>query len=171
MTIARKPSMRGFTLIEVLVVVVILAVLAAAVSMSLAGSGGERQLQREAERIEALLRFACERAELSGLQVGLNFSADGYGFSQTGREGWRPIKEGELRARRWNGALNAALSRDGIRVDLSTPTPERPHLACFSSGELTPFRLDLSIADLPALYRLEGAPDGTLKLERRNATP
>ncbi|MEO8671297.1 MAG: type II secretion system minor pseudopilin GspH [Tahibacter sp.] len=171
MSVRNTPVAKGFTLIEVLVVVVILAVLAAAVSMSLAGGGGERQLEREAQRIEALLRYVCERAEISGRQIGVSFDPEGYFFSETEPDGWHAIKDGELRRRRWNAAMMVALSRDGIRVDTSISSPEQPQLACFSSGELTPFRLDLSAAELPSSYRIDGSPDGALTLERRDATP
>ncbi|HJU40659.1 MAG TPA: prepilin-type N-terminal cleavage/methylation domain-containing protein, partial [Tahibacter sp.] len=112
-------SATGFTLIEILVVVVILAILAAAVSIAIAGSGGERQLEREAERLEALVAYACERAELGGRPVGLTFRPDGYYFSEPDVDHWVSIKAGELRDRRWSGAFAPTLSRDGVRIDLT----------------------------------------------------
>jgi general secretion pathway protein H len=159
----------GFTLIEILVVVVILAILAAAVSIAIAGSGGERQLERESERLEALIGFACEHAELGGRPIGLTFRPDGYFFSEPDQEIWLPIKAGELRDRRWSAAFAPTLSRDGVRVELTAETPVQPHAVCYASGELTPFRLELATADLPYRWRLDGEPDGTLKRERRDA--
>lgn len=158
----------GFTLIEVLVVVVILAILAAAVSIAIAGSGGERQLEREGERLEALIAYACERAELGGRPIGLTFKPDGYFFSETNEERWAPIAIGELRDRRWTGAFAPTLSRDGVRIDLTGETPAEPHAVCFASGELTPFRLELAAADLPYRWRIDGEPDGTITRERRD---
>lgn len=165
----RGPSARGFTLIEVLVVVVILAVLAAAVTIAIAGSGGERQLERESERLEALVVYACEHAELGGRQIGLTFRPDGYFFSEPERDLWRPIRDGELRDRRWNAAFVPTLSRDGVRIELSAEkTPETPHAVCYASGELTPFRLELATADVAYRWRIDGEPDGSIRRERND---
>ena len=162
--------MRGFTLIEVLVVTVILAVLAATVSLTLAGGGGERQLEREAQRLSALIGYACERAEVTGRSIGVAFANGGYVFTERQRDAWMPLKEGELRQRNWMAGLAARLSRDGVAAQMADTLPDQPQVACFASGELTPFRLDLALAnDDGGGWRLEGEPDGKLTLERRNA--
>lgn len=159
----------GFTLIEVLVVTVILAILAATVALTLAGSGGERQLEREAQRLSALIGYACERAELTGRSIGFAFARGGYVFSERQREAWKPFADGELRQRKWAAGLAAQLSRDGVAVKIADDLPEQPQLACFASGELTPFRLDLALADRGGGWRLDGEPNGKLTLERRDA--
>lgn len=159
---------RGFTLIEILVVVVILAVLAAAVSIALSGAGGERQLEREAERLQALLGYACEHAEIGGLAVGLSFVPDGYRFSQRDGDGWSTIAKGELRDRQWPGNLRADLSRDGKRIEIAAEPPETPPIVCFASGELTPFRLELAMPELSIRWRLDGEIDGDVQRERRD---
>lgn len=158
----------GFTLIEILVVVVILAVLAAAVTIAMAGSGGERQLEREAERLQALLGYACEHAEIGGRAVGLSLVADGYVFSQRNGETWKPFAEGELRDRQWPASLRAELSRDGKRIEIPPQPPEVPPVICFASGELTPFRLELSLPDQGLRWRLDGSLAGDVKRERRD---
>lgn len=162
---------RGFTLIEILVVVVILAVLAAAVSIALSGAGGERQLEREAERLQALIGYACEHAEVGGLAVGLSLVSDGYVFSQRNGDGWKTITQGELRERQWPGSLRAELSRDGKRIEILPQVPETPPVVCFASGELTPFRLELGLPDLGLRWRLDGEIDGDVKRERRDVGP
>jgi general secretion pathway protein H len=160
---------RGFTLVEILVVVVIFAVMAATVALSLAGAGGERQLENDVQRLRALVSYACERAELTGRPVGLSLLATGYVFSEHLRTEWKPLADGELRPRKWVAGVIAHLSRDGIAVAIDSSAPEEPQLACFSSGELTPFRLDLALVDHPDGWRMDGTPDGALSLERRNA--
>lgn len=164
----RGAGVRGFTLIEVLVVVVILAIVAATVTLTLLGTGGERELTREAERLRALLAYACERAELTGRPLGLSFERSGYAFSEFGEDGWKRTQDDELRARHWQLPVAVALSRDGVGVEILAAPPAKPQLACFQSGELTPFRLELALADTPLRYRLDGAPDGTLTLESRD---
>lgn len=162
---------RGFTLIEILVVVVILAVLAAAVSIALSGAGGERQLEREAERLQALLGYACEHAETGGLAVGLSLVDGGYVFSQRNGDGWKAFTQGELRDREWPGNLRAELSRDGSRIEILPQPPEIPPVVCFASGELTPFRIDLGLPGLAVRWRLEGDMAGDVKRERRDVGP
>ncbi|HSX60285.1 MAG TPA: type II secretion system minor pseudopilin GspH [Tahibacter sp.] len=160
---------RGFTLIEILVVVVILAVLAAAVSIALSGAGGERQLEREAERLQALIGYACEHAEIGGIPVGLSLVDGGYAFSRRDGETWKPFEQGELRDRRWPGNVRVELSRDGKRIEIPPQPPEIPPVVCFASGELTPFRLELGLPDLALRWRLDGRLDGDVQRERRDA--
>ncbi|MDR3389164.1 MAG: type II secretion system minor pseudopilin GspH [Rudaea sp.] len=158
----RQPS--GFTLIEILVVMVILGVLAAALTLAVGGSGGERRLAREAEQTQALLGFACEQAELTGREIGVSINISGYRFSHLERDTWETFAGGELRPRKWSSGGSAALSRDGHPVEITPQYPDKPQLLCFSSGELTPFRLDLGLGDVPRRYRLDGQPDGTVRL-------
>ncbi|WP_257387540.1 type II secretion system minor pseudopilin GspH [Tahibacter caeni] len=166
----RSPRDAGFTLIEILVVVVILAVLAAAVTIAMAGSGGERQLEREAERLQALLGYACEHAEIGGRAVGLSLVDGGFVFSQQDGENWKPFVQGELRDRQWPANLRAELSRDGRRIEIPPQPPEVPPVICFASGELTPFRLELGLPDLGLRWRLDGSIAGDVKRERRDVS-
>jgi general secretion pathway protein H len=159
---------RGFTLIELLVVVVIVAVMAGALTLAIGGVGGERKLAYQAEQTQALIRYACEQAELTGRNIGISLKRDGYRFSQFERQDWMPFGPGELRARNWLDTTDASLGRDGRLVTIASEYPEKPQLVCFSSGELTPFVLDLRLSDLPTRYRLDGQPDGDIKIASIN---
>ena len=152
----------GFTLIEILVVTVILAVSAVAVTLAIAGAGGERQLARDAERLHALIGYACEQAERSGHPIGISLTREGYRFSRNEQAGWLPERDGELRPRKWSVQAGATLTRAGQRVDIGKEFPDKPQLVCFSSGELTAFRLDLALPESATRYRLEGRPDGDI---------
>jgi general secretion pathway protein H len=153
-----RPS--GFSLIEILVVTVILAITAVAVTLAVSGAGGERQLARDAERLQALIGYACEQAELSGRQIGLSLDHDGYRFSRSDHADWVPERDGELRPRKWSVKADALLTRDGQHVDIGVDFPEKPQLVCFSSGELTAFRLELALPDSTTRYRVDGRPAG-----------
>jgi len=155
---------RGFTLIEILVVVVILGVVIGAVTLGVGAVGGERQLARQAEQVRALIAYACEQAELSGRDLGISVDAQGFRFSVANRDEWIADKAGELRARKWLGGTRATLSRDGQAIAVTDKTPEKPQLVCFSSGELTPFRLELALADVAQRFHIDGQPDGDLTL-------
>ena len=109
--------------------------------------------------------------EIGGLPVGLSLVGGGYVFSQRNGDSWKPITQGELRDRQWPGNLRAELSRDGKRIEIPPEPPETPPVVCFASGELTPFRLELGLPDLPVRWRLDGEIDGDVKRERRDAAP
>jgi general secretion pathway protein H len=153
---------RGFTMIELLVVVVIVGVLWATVTFAIGTVGGERQLERQAEQMRALVAFACEQAELSGREIGVSFNTRGYRFSRMSRDTWELFNVGELRPRTWLEATRAILTRDGHGVEIAKDPPEKPQLLCFSSGELTPFRLELALGDVAVRYRIDGQADGSV---------
>jgi general secretion pathway protein H len=167
----RRPRSCGFTLVEILVVVVIIGVLALAVVLSV-GSGSERRLAREAERVQALIGYACNRAELTGREIGILLDPAGYGFAQLDLDGWQALPaSGELRRRAWPGSLRIELRREGRLVDLAQADGAVPRLVCYSSGELTPFRLELALGDAPVSYRIEGEEDGSVELARVEPSP
>jgi general secretion pathway protein H len=159
---SRKRS--GFTLIEILVVVVILGVVIGAVTLALGAVGGERQLARQAEQVRALFAYACEQAELTGRDLGISVDAQGYRFSVANRDEWIADKASELRARKWLVGTQTKLSRDGQHIAVAGEAPQKPQLVCFSSGELTPFRLELALGDVKQRFRIDGQPDGEVVL-------
>ena len=150
---------RGFTLIELLVVLVILAVVAGAVMLRV-DVGGERGLQREAERLAALLALGCERAERVGRDLGLVVQPDGYRFVWLLPQG--PVAMdadgGEaLRARRPDGGLSLRIEREG-RWQAPATDGDLPQLGCSARGELTPFRLRLQAGEDGVRWQVQGGP-------------
>jgi len=158
---------RGFSLIELLVVVVIVAVLALAVTLSVAGSA-DRQLLRETDRFEGLVRLACEKAEQGGREIGVDVGTGGFSFRRLDGDQWQDIDaDGEMRPRSWLDGMRVALSREGRGVDLDARNAP-PQIVCFSSGEMTPFALTLALGDVKP-YRVTGSDDGTTKRDRVEA--
>ncbi|MBL0164578.1 MAG: type II secretion system minor pseudopilin GspH [Xanthomonadales bacterium] len=166
------PQGAGFTLIEILVVVVIVAVLALAVTISIATAGGERQLSRESERLQALIAHACTEAELSGREIGVRISRNGYAFTLLGFEGWMASgQKDELRPRTWVPGLQVALYRDGSEMRLVEDESQSPQIVCFSSGELSPFVLRLALGDAAKHYEVRGKADGRIDVEAVDMRP
>lgn len=167
-TIEPSPRRAGFSLIEVLVVLVIVGVMTAALTLSIRGSG-ERAVENAAQRARALILLACERAVLSGRDIGFTPVRDGLRFGYFGREGWQPMPEGghdELRARALGPGLELAASRDGVDLPLADEPGTEPAFACLSSGELTPFTLHLARADAELTWQLQGQLDGTIEMRQ-----
>ena len=165
-------SIAAFSLIEVLVVLVIVSVLALAVSISIASAGGERQLTREAERLQALVEHACRQAELGGREIGLRVGSQGYAFSLHGFSGWTTTeRKDELRPHTWIAGLRLELLRDGRAVNLADGDDVSPQLICFSSGELSPFLLRMELGDVDMRYELAGDIQGNVVLKRVEIRP
>ena len=159
------PRQRGLSLIELLVAIAILAVLSGAVAIASGTGSGARTLEREARRFAALVTLACERAEISGRDYGIHFGADGYGFSLAVTDGWRLVREGELRARELPEGVSIRLEGEDEPVK---GLPDEPQAACFASGELTPFHASLHAGEL-APHDVEAEVDGTVAARERVA--
>jgi general secretion pathway protein H len=105
-------AQRGFTLIELLVVVALLAIVTAAASLAIRDPAQTR-LEREAERLCALLESARAEARTQGLAVRWRPRVADDGSSQFQFEGL-PAKhglperwQGDAPAVIWNGSANA----------------------------------------------------------------
>lgn len=97
--------MRGFTLIEILVVIAILGVAAAAAALSISTSDA-RLLQEETARLGALFRIAQNEARVSGRTLVWEADRTGYRFRPLplpyeAAEAPRDWNDEILRERRW----------------------------------------------------------------------
>lgn len=70
---------RGFTLLELLVVISIMALATAGAALAMR-DGGQAQLEREAERLAALLESGRAQSRASGVPVRWQATADGFRF-------------------------------------------------------------------------------------------
>lgn len=73
-------ALRGFTLLELLVVLALIALATAGVSLSLR-DGNHARLEREAVRLAALFDAARAQSRASGITVRWQATADGFRFS------------------------------------------------------------------------------------------
>jgi general secretion pathway protein H len=145
---------RGFTLVEVLVVLVIIGVLLAVATLSLGVTGGDREVDRERERLAALLDLAREEASVQVRELGLRVTTGGYEFmAYDAVQGiWQVVTDDpSLRARQWPDGLAAALrvedravvlpkAEDDTEEEDDGPAPV-PQVLLFSSGETNLFEL------------------------------
>lgn len=156
----------GTSLIELLVILAVVGAVLGAISLSL-GSRPERLLETSARRAEALVRLACERAVLTGVDIGWRFEVRGWRFGYLRRDGWEPVANDagdELRPRNWETGMAFELRRDDLLIDPAAE-PLQPQLLCLASGEMTPFALQLSHSGAQTRWQLSGEADGSLLLE------
>ena len=139
----------GFTLIELLVVVLIIGIVSAGILLSLNLTGRDTPLQRESDRLFALMSYAREQAEMQTREFGILFQEDGYEFLvfDTLLSQWRSVTEDEvLAARKLPDGIGLQLVVEARPVVLRRPADahdKTPQVMIFSDGDLTSFAATL----------------------------
>ncbi|MBV6416580.1 MAG: hypothetical protein CMLOHMNK_01174 [Steroidobacteraceae bacterium] len=161
---------RGFTLIEILVVVVIIGVLAVGAVLTLGTAKRDDALETEAHRLESLIDFAREHAELTTREFGLRCEGDRYVFlAFDPRRGlWAEANSDDsLRERTLPVGLRLRLRVEGREVLLRPPKENEallPQVMLFSNGDVTPFELTLGREGSPLAAVLATDDAGAIHL-------
>ncbi|HMA11380.1 MAG TPA: type II secretion system minor pseudopilin GspH [Steroidobacteraceae bacterium] len=156
----------GFTLIEILVVLLIIGILIAGASLSLGVLGRDSALEKESDRLSALMDYLRDQAALQNREFGLRCFVGGYEFlaydARTGR--WQRIQgEDTMRPRRLPTGLTLQVSIEGRDIILPREQAQAdelaPQIMLFSSGDLNLFELTLRRAATGEAMRFAPAPD------------
>lgn len=148
-------AQRGFTLIEVLVVVLIIGIMVAGTVISVSVAHGDRDLEKERDRILGLTDYLREQAALEGREYGMRCFDGGYEFLVYYRDvndpefgQWKQLPDDPLtRVRHLPQGLSLDLAVEGRRIILPRESTEgeepKPQVLLYSSGELSLFELTL----------------------------
>jgi general secretion pathway protein H len=148
----RRRSSTGFTLLELLVVVTIIGVFIGVVMLSTDIVGFERKLEQEANRLRNLLMLVQEESLLQSRDYGLLFTQGTYRFYlfDDAQTAWVVPADDRLLAPRslergmqlelWIDGLNVPLQEEFVAELAEDPGPQ---VIISSSGEMTPFELEL----------------------------
>jgi general secretion pathway protein H len=173
---AARRRLRGFTLIEMLVVVVIIGVLATGLYLSLGDTGRDRALEQERDRLSALIAYVREQGELQTLEYGLRLTPNGYRFSvyDNRNNTWMPENLDDiLRPRTLPAGLSFALVLEGRAVvldpsdtrQLGSDTPDvSPQIMLFSNGDLNSFELTIRRAAANRSVTLRSTESGKIEV-------
>ncbi|MEO8017256.1 MAG: type II secretion system minor pseudopilin GspH [Pseudomonadota bacterium] len=154
MRIARAQTLRrasGFTLIEIMIVVFIIGLVTAAAVITFAGDHRDTELDKEAQRLDALLSYVREQAELQTRDYGFRTNADSYSFVvfdvQTNQ--WHLAEEDDaLRAREYPDGIQPAVVVEGRPIVLDEKKKPglddfKPQIMIFANGDLSSFEIVL----------------------------
>ena len=139
----RIGSLRGFTLLELLVVLVILGIVLGVVSISAAPN--ERQaMQSDAQRIALLLQVARDEAIVRNRPIALELGPDAYRFLVRDDAGWVAIAgDGVLRERPFSRtpmtfSIDPPVARQGdrLRIVFGRESVDKAFLLTLVAGEL-----------------------------------
>jgi general secretion pathway protein H len=160
-------SSRGFTLIEVLMVLVIIGVIISLAGLAFRDNRAD-ELQREAQRLQAVLMLATEEAIVKSRELGVRFDATGYRFFiLDDNQAWLPLEhDREFAPRQLPRPQELTLLTDARAIQpSSSDAKETPQVYFFATGELYPaFELMLQHPQLDTAYRLEARIDGKIEL-------
>ena len=148
---------RAFTLIELLVVIVIIGCMLSLAVFSMGSSGGGRELRGETERLAAVIALLLEEATLDNREYGLQLRNDGYrvlAYDDTSGLWAAAPQTTEYHLPGW---IRLDLQLEGAALKLPQVASQadeddqapanaklQPQLLLLSSGELSPFSLQLS---------------------------
>jgi len=164
-------AQRGFTLIEIMVVMLIVGIMVAGTVLSVGLAHGDRDLEKERDRLVGLTEYMREQASLQSREFGIRCFQGGYEFLVYVRDPdfpdnaiWqRADADQMMRARHLPRGLELELAVDGRKVLLPEeevkPDELAPQVLLFSSGELNLFELTLRREDAGAGVRF--APSAT----------
>jgi general secretion pathway protein H len=158
----------GFTLIELLVVLVLMGIMISMVVLSVGGQR-EKQLRAEMQRLQQVMRLAREEAILNRYELAIKFWPHAYEFQVQEDDKWHTLDTPDfMRRRDMEPDFEFALRQDGISAPLQDEDTGRILLS--SSGETTPFELELRLAGTHTHYVLTGSDYGEFSIEGMNNT-
>jgi general secretion pathway protein H len=148
----------GFTLIELLVVMIIIGVMIGSATMMLKRDYTDL-LANDANRLKALVVLGRDEALFQSRSLGLRFAENSYDFVIGGEElgTWVPLQDKQFRKRQLAKGVQLEIFRQNTLIDLIDEENKKPQVFLLSTGEVTPFMIELVY---PAKAKLQLSFDG-----------
>ena len=141
---------KGFTLIELMLVVFIIGLITAAAVITFGGDRRDTELDREAERLDALFDYVREQAELQTRDYGFRANDVSYSFVvfDVLQNQWRTADEDDaLRERKFPEGIEPQVVVEGRQIVLDQKKRAiddfKPQVLIFANGDLSSFEVSL----------------------------
>jgi general secretion pathway protein H len=156
-------------------VVAIIGLLVQAVALSWRSIGTDQELEQETGRLRGMIDLLNEEALMQSRDYGIMFTETGYRFYvfDYQRLQWvEPQADRLLQAHALRPLLSMALVLDGREVPLEpdfesqdVENPE-PQVMVLSSGEVTPFTVEMSRAGVAGRFELTAQLNGDVEVKQ-----
>ena len=158
-------SVKGFTLLELLIVIVLIGIMGSLASLSMR-SGTQRDQQRqEAERMVALFGLASQEAIVRAMPLAVQCQRHGYRFLQLTENGWQVVSDDPVfRARDLGGKVFLALmlNQQAIALPENLNTQETPkaQIIFTPDGGMDRFQIAFSLKHSDETFTVTHNQDG-----------
>lgn len=162
-------------------VLVVVGVMVSLAVLSFGVLGRDRQAEDESRRFWTVLQQAREEGEMQVEDLGIFVSSTAYEYLRfdSRKDEWQPIEGDELFAQReLPEGLRFRLRLESREVVLKPNLPQRgdkdenkrnpPHIMVLSSGDVSPFELEIERENQPALWRVTALADNNLRVDVRD---
>ena len=153
--------LRGFTLIEVLVVMLLIGIVLGMSTLYIGGDD-DSAVKQESERLALLIQTAQQEAILQGTVLLLEVADNGYRFARLNDEDeFEPLDQDDvLRARE----MPAGVEMGGL--ELEGAPEDQTAIVLWPTGELTAFAVNFKQAEGKGRWRVEGSVNGNVTFAR-----
>jgi general secretion pathway protein H len=154
-------------------VIAIIGLLVQAVALSWRSIGSDQELEQEAGRLRGMIDLLNEEALMQSRDYGIMFTETGYRFyvfDYRELEWVEPQADRLLEPHSLRPLLSMALALDGRDVPLEPDFESQdienaePQVMVLSSGEVTPFTLEMSRAGVEGRFELAAELNGDVKV-------
>jgi general secretion pathway protein H len=168
LTLPGGAAIRGFTLLEVMVVIVIIGIIVSQITISFSGQSPEEILKTEARRFASLAQLASEEALLSNALIGIAVDHDGYQFLRRQKDKWQASTESVFRKRSLPDEVRIALDSDYHPAE-KEEEKLAPSILILPSGEITPFHITFISEATDDRFYIEGSENGSIDFQHTPA--
>jgi general secretion pathway protein H len=175
----RASSDQGFTLLEILMVLAIVGIVVTFAVLSISGKSEEARMHAAADRLQAVFRLAADEAIMRHVQLGLRIRQHGYRFLSLGQDHEEGHEDQWATYRNAPPLLPHKVKQDiQLRVyvqGLESRIPgkkkgDAPQSVFLSSGEVTPFAVEIHARGQRDYYRIRVDLNGKITSSHEGAS-